>query len=511
MILQVNKMIKGINSCVVDSRVSRLSSVGDSTSPTNPINYMTSPLKFVGDMEVNTNPNRENHRLVGKLTKETKEFKYNKSTIHFNDIHVFTNSRVKDSTSPKNSLSATVGEAESQTKPIRETLETTKELKVFTSSSTEPLLKTIKSKNDENNKLRENIIGAIINDKVPLSFYETLSSPLSSSEFSVEASSSTPPLLKINRWLSIKNAINNYIDILLNSSVFDSRVSRIGSVFDSTSPKNNTPYKKISCIHKAGRIFNHDFIFIVDYYDEPMLLEDGVTNRETLSTPSSFPEFRVSASSPTPPLLQTLESKTKEFNIEFKFNASTIDETPQYVSPMRTSQYIINQASYEEYWYDNYLPLLLLTYNIKIPEKEIYMKQIHSNKPKCMLEIQKKYYQGCSTSSQYLNNEEDIKFYKFANTLSKESISTFIQLYDLDVDSLSKYLQKTQEKKIYMLYHNDEFKIQYVNMDDYIIESVVKNPNLNRYECMTKSGKKMKVLLRWKNGNGIAFPAFQIS
>ena len=28
---------------------------------------------------------------------------------------------------------------------------------------------------------------------------------------------------------------------------------------------------------------------------------------------------------------------------------------------------------------------------------------------------------------------------------------------------------------------------------------------------MEKIGYKLKILLRWKNGNGIAFPAFQIS
>ena len=50
------------------------------------------------------------------------------------------------------------------------------------------------------------------------------------------------------------------------------------------------------------------------------------------------------------------------------------------------------------------------------------------------------------------------------------------------------------------------------NMDDYVIKSyIVDQKNKNRFICETKSGKKMYILLRWKNGNGIAFPAFQIS
>jgi len=53
--------------------------------------------------------------------------------------------------------------------------------------------------------------------------------------------------------------------------------------------------------------------------------------------------------------------------------------------------------------------------------------------------------------------------------------------------------------------------LQRVDPADYNIVSCVKNPAKSRYECETQSGKKINVLLRWKNGNGIAFPAFQIS
>ena len=44
---------------------------------------------------------------------------------------------------------------------------------------------------------------------------------------------------------------------------------------------------------------------------------------------------------------------------------------------------------------------------------------------------------------------------------------------------------------------------QIANLDDYIIVSVTKNPKKFRYECTSANGKKINVLLRWKNGNGI--------
>jgi hypothetical protein len=50
-----------------------------------------------------------------------------------------------------------------------------------------------------------------------------------------------------------------------------------------------------------------------------------------------------------------------------------------------------------------------------------------------------------------------------------------------------------------------------MNPDDYTIVSYVKDPQGSRYIATTKSNKQIRILLRWKNGNGIAYPAFQIS
>ena len=50
-----------------------------------------------------------------------------------------------------------------------------------------------------------------------------------------------------------------------------------------------------------------------------------------------------------------------------------------------------------------------------------------------------------------------------------------------------------------------------VDSNDYDIISVdEKIKNNNTIVAHIKSGCKLDILLRWKNGNGIAFPAFQI-
>ena len=118
---------------------------------------------------------------------------------------------------------------------------------------------------------------------------------------------------------------------------------------------------------------------------------------------------------------------------------------------------------------------------------------------------------GCKESSKYTSNTTHIKFYELAKILSTKSISSFIEKTELNIDALSDYLLTSQNNKIYMLYSDTKFIVQRPNMENYQILSVEKNPEKNRYECLSKSGVKLYVLLRWKNGNGIAFPAFQIS
>jgi hypothetical protein len=279
--------------------------------------------------------------------------------------------------------------------------------------------KSVKKENDKNNKLRETIIAAIINQKVPDNYFILAS------------------------WFKLRLSISNYMKQLRDG-----------------------PYLDAECKLMAGRKNNYDFLLRLYY-------EDG----------------------------------TRDYNIELKFNVATVDDTPQFVSPMKPSQYM--SKSYEEFYYDNYRAKLSAIAQIEMPSKEDYLKQIHSNQPKCMKLFQDLYYKGCSRSSQYTGEPFDIAFYESANQFSQESIQLFIEQTELNASHLSDYLRSTQNNKTYMLYSDKIFILQRVNADDYVIESVTKTHNC--YKCITKSGKKMNVLLRWKNGNGIAFPAFQIS
>jgi len=200
-----------------------------------------------------------------------------------------------------------------------------------------------------------------------------------------------------------------------------------------------------------------------------------------------------------------------EYKIEFKNNACDVNDCPQYVSPMKASKYFDCVKTYEYMYYDEFLPSICAQVLIPIPDKELYMKQIHCNKPECMKTFQEAYYRGSKQSSKYTGLDEDINNYNYMNEKSRESIKKFLSMNQLNISKMNEYLMNTQEGKKYMLWGNNEFHYQEVNKDDYTIMDILRIKKDNTVVCLTKSNKEMNILLRWKNGNGVAFPALQIS
>ena len=349
-----------------------------------------------------------------------------------------------------------------------------------------------KSSNDNNNKIRENIIGAIINNNILPEYYI------------------------VNKWLNMRNHINQFInELTLEHSMH-----------------NTNPNYKIICYHKGGRKYKYDFnIVLLDTSYQVIDIQHKTqsklklkskrinkkSNNQIIDTQIIDTQIIDTQIIDTQIIdTQIIDTQIIDtYNIEFKFNAQTISDTPQFVSPMKPSQYLDN--SYEDYYYTNYLTKLADSAGLPVPNKQDYLKQIHTNKPLCIKEYQNKYYKGCLESSKFTNNSEDIAFYNYAKSLSNKSISTFINNTNLNINLLTTYLQTSQidkanqKQKKYMLYSKNKFTLCTNNIDDYTLIEVSKNASKFRYECISKSGKQINILLRWKNGNGIAYPAFQIS
>ena len=206
---------------------------------------------------------------------------------------------------------------------------------------------------------------------------------------------------------------------------------------------------KISCIHMAGRN-NH--------YDFKILINDI------------------------------------EFNVEFKFNVTNVNDTPQFVSPMKPSQYL--SMNFEEWYYENYLIQIADYGNLEIPNREVYLKKIHSNKVECMKHFKNKY-------------DTNDNFKKYCKKIDKEAIQKFIQITHINMEKLSDYLLEGQINKIYMCYKDNEFYYDTLNENVYKIVKLDKKEPTN-YIYSTETGITLEIKLRFKNGCGLQFPAFQI-
>ena len=265
-----------------------------------------------------------------------------------------------------------------------------------------------KTKNDYNNKKRENIIGCIINNKVPKEYY------------------------KISlRWFNFKKKVDSYIKKLCEKE-------NISLIHD------------MVCIHKAGRSNKYDLLIIIN--------------------------------------------NTYNFKVEFKFGASCVNETPQFVSPMKPSQYL--SEDFESWYYDNYLFRIAEFGNLNMPSKEEYCKNIHNNKVICMNHFKEKY-------------NKDINFNKYCKKIDKEAIEKFIKITTIDTTKLSKYLLESQMNKHYMCYNKHKIYYDSLNTSLYEVSNLIKREKTN-YIYQNVFGMKLEIKLRFKNGCGLQFPAFQI-
>ena len=279
-----------------------------------------------------------------------------------------------------------------------------------------------KSKNDFNNKKRENIISNIINNKIPVEYYGCLA------------------------WSNLKTQVHNFLKIICPDNI-------------------NYESCNIKCDIKAGRGNSYDFNISFDNACLP---------------------------------------------VEWKFNATKISECPQWTSPHNPSQYMSN--NFEEDYYNVCLPNICSILNTTIPDKNIFLKKIHNDKPECMTLIQAEFYKGTISKSQGTKDPYDKintdKCKKLINTHINEFINN--DTLQLNITKLNNYFKNKQKDKIYMLWKDGVIHIDKHTIEDYTIDTnsgVIKTHN--QFIVKTFSGKQMKILLRWKNG--VAYPAFQIS
>ena len=293
--------------------------------------------------------------------------------------------------------------------------------------------------------------------------------------FSNDVPVSSSPLPDIDKFFNIGEKQNNGPDNEIRENII---IGLINQTFPShvfQHPKWNTvnsevqafvkaecpvDYNKVIAEHKGKRGFSYDFD--LTYYD----INDEI-----------------------------IVSK----KIEWKFNASKISDLPERINLGHPSDYI--DKSFEDFSFDNSLPQICALYDEPLPDKATWFVQTHGNAPKCMESLKKKYKEsGADLASQ-------------CRTISNTGIKNFLEGgVTLDVIKLNEYFMIKQTEKVYMMWKDGKIFREELSTSDILIDETAPFVTThNTFICKSKSGNKsIKLLLRWKNGPGFAYPAFQI-
>jgi len=154
-----------------------------------------------------------------------------------------------------------------------------------------------------------------------------------------------------------------------------------------------------------------------------------------------------------------------------------------------------------------YIPNICKLYNIQVPEKEKYLKYIHTTN-----------YSNLSGFSDYLY-EHDKKCNKKCMNCNKrieyvrKSIETFLNTNTksiIDIPCLNKKFLETQQDKIFFCWDMNNFNIDYISNKELNCLTINNIKNNNTIVLNTESASRIHMLLRWKNHLGVLLPAWQI-
>jgi len=190
--------------------------------------------------------------------------------------------------------------------------------------------------------------------------------------------------------------------------------------------------------------------------------------------------------------------------LEFKYGKDLFKYT-QFLSLYWNNIDLVDK-NYIKYWYDNYLKPYLNSLDIEsnnIIDFEEYNNNIYdTNYTHELFNKIKSEIKNTNTSTSEYNKIHKKSIKEFINNIiNKELINT---------SNLQNRLNG-QKNKIFLFCHQGNFTLEKIKEHmDIDINKDIKTTH-NNIIFTTTSNKKIKCLLRWKNGNGCVGPAWQIS
>ena len=159
-----------------------------------------------------------------------------------------------------------------------------------------------------------------------------------------------------------------------------------------------------------------------------------------------------------------------------------------------TCYYMVLCQSYVEYFFDNYIEEISSIYEIKMPNKDEYLKNIYSSNYKSLPFFE----------YLYKNEKNSIDKFNKKGELVQKSIRIFLEKDILDIKYLNQKLIETQKNKFFLLWDTKKFHIDTIKPIE-LTCSTIKNIKNNTIVLNTESKAEIHMLLRWKNHIGILY------
>lgn len=189
----------------------------------------------------------------------------------------------------------------------------------------------------------------------------------------------------------------------------------------------------------------------------------------------------------------------KTFQIEFKFNCSSIFKLPQVLQVRENLLINNNVPSYASFFFDFYI-----RHQFPHCSKQSYLKYVYQSN-----------YDKLPIFRTMYDNEKQDQYQRSKRIAVKNSIAEYLKTYAdrlFDAQRLTHTLKKTQSK-LFMLYHKGSFVGEKFTEQQLTIRQskpmlITHNSLLYETLCNTTY---IHMLLRWKNHQGVLYPCWQIS
>jgi hypothetical protein len=221
----------------------------------------------------------------------------------------------------------------------------------------------------------------------------------------------------------------------------------------------SSPYETLCVVRKGGRGTSHDLI--VSYF---------VGSTLVISQP-----------------------------LEYKHNVNRLSALPEYLSVASNKPYL--PRLYADFFYDRVGELCALYPGLPAPpDRETYLRLVHGNK------YDRHPFFRALKDREYEHAEEK-------QQIVRASIRDYLHTYKdaLNLTELEADIRKRQTGKVFVMWDLTTFHTDTLADDEMALVGPVVVENDNRLVVQSRAGTRHKLLLRWKNHQGILYPAWQIS